>query len=205
VDLGEVQRLYERSLAEHGAASPGVGWPDPAAHRARLEQLLRVLELAPPPARASCADLGCGYGALFDLLAGRLGTGLARYDGYDISAAMLAAARARVDDPRARWLHGARIERTVDYAFACGTFNVRLDAEQEPWARYVREAVREMHARSRCAIAFNVLSAHVDWRADHLFYADPAEWLDWALRELSPRAALAHDYGLHEWTLIVLR
>jgi hypothetical protein len=38
---------------------------------------------------------------------------------------------------------------------------------------------------------------------NHLFYADPCEFFDLCKRRYSRNVALAHDYDLYEFTLLV--
>lgn len=197
--LDRVRAHYEGSLAEHGASARGVGWPDPEGQTLRFERLARVLDGASGPVRV--ADLGCGYGALFEFLDPRV----ASYHGYDLSPAMVAEARRRVPDPRAVFVVGDAVGEDVDYGFASGTFNVRLGAAPAEWDAYVRAALSDLWSRCERGMAFNLMTTYVDWRSDDLFYADPADYLAFCQRELSPRVTLQHDYGLYEWTMTVLR
>jgi len=199
-----VAALYSANLAEHGAGSRSVGWPDADAHRLRFERLARVLEAEPPDGPYTVCDWGCGLGALFGFLDARPGD-LAAYRGYDLSPEMLAAARAQVRDPRAAFVLGSAVGEDADYTIVSGTFNVRLEAPEAEWAEHVRATLRTLWARTRRGLAFNLLTSHVDWRDPHLFYADPAEWTGFCASELSRRVVLQHDYPLFEWTLLVLR
>ena len=202
--LDEVAALYSASLAEHGMSSKGVGWRDPESQRLRFDKLGYLLELDPEPSVVSVNDWGCGYGALFDYLDERPDVTLEHYYGYDISSEMLEAAAQRLNDPRAQLIAAAEVTNTADYSFASGGFNVRLGADEQDWLRYVKGVLANLAARSRRGFAFNMLSTHVDWREDHLFYADPAEFFTYCTREFSRRVTLLHDYPLYEWTIVVL-
>ena len=188
-------------LAEHGPTAEGVGWPSDESHRLRFAKLLQLIEDRARP--ASVNDLGCGYGALFDVLAVELGDTLERYVGYDISPEMLRAAREHVADRRAVFVESARPTETADYSFASGIFNLKVDAGDEEWGVYVKDTIRALAASSRRGFAFNSLSTFVDWREDHLYYADPAEYFEFCKREVSRFATLLHDYPLYEWTMLV--
>jgi SAM-dependent methyltransferase len=197
--LRGIRDLYAASLAAHGPGPAAVGWRDAAAQQLRFARLARVLDDHPVDGPAEVADWGCGYGALLAHLDAR-GAPLARYDGYDLSADMLAVAPA---DPRCRWIQSSALDRDYDYVFVSGTLNVRLGAPEAVWAEHVRATLRALHARARRGLAFNLMTSWVDWRSDDLFYADPAEWFTFCRRELSRAVSLQHDYPLHEWTMIV--
>jgi SAM-dependent methyltransferase len=199
--LRDVAGLYSASLAEHGLVPQGVGWGDDESHRLRFAQLAAIL---PDHAESlAVADLGCGYGAFFDYLDERLGLRLERYIGYEISAEMAAAARERLRDPRARVVESAEPTDEVDYSFACGPFNVKLDVAVEDWDVYIKNQLRTLAATSRLGLAFNLLTTEVDWRDPKLFYADPQAYLEFCQRELSPDVLLVDEYPLYEWTIHV--
>jgi SAM-dependent methyltransferase len=198
--LDEVRRLYTESLAEHGRDSKAVGWKDPTSQRLRFDKLAEVLR--PEAGHVTVSDWGCGYGAMFDYLDGRLGPELEAYTGYDISEQMITEARASHADPRARFVVGSRPEQ-ADYTFVSGTFNVRFGASDDEWAEWIRQRLRELAAASRKGLAFNLLSSYVDWREPHLFYGDPREFFDFCKSELSRFVSMLHDYPLYEWTIVV--
>jgi SAM-dependent methyltransferase len=201
--LAGVEALYTANLAEHGTSSPSVGWPDADAQRLRFEKLAYVIALDPPSAEIAVNDWGCGYGAMFRYLDTRPDVRLARYNGYDISAEMLAAARGFIDDPRAHWIQGADITEDADFSFVSGTFNVRMQASDEAWQRYIEDTLRLIAARSRKGFAFNLLTTYVDWRKDDLFYADPSYFFSFCRENFSRYVTLLHDYPLFEWTIAV--
>jgi SAM-dependent methyltransferase len=199
--LRDIEALYTDNLSAHGSTPAAVGWRDAASQRLRFERLARVLDEHPPDGPITVADWGCGYGALFTYLDAH--ADVAGYDGYDLSAEMLGAARQAVGDDRCRWALGSRLDRDVDYVFVSGTFNVSLGAPEAEWAEYVRETLRALHARARRGLAFNLMTSWVDWRSDDLYYADPAQWFDFCRGELSRSVSLQHDYPLYEWTMTV--
>lgn len=198
--LDAIANLYETSLREHGEAPRGIGWRDPESHRLRFEKLLEVLRGDPGPYEV--ADLGCGYGALHEELS-RIGAPVAAYAGYDISEEMVARARARVAAGNAVFHRSAAILAPADYVFASGIFNVRLDCTEDEWTRHVFATLDDMNANARRGFAFNMPTSHVDWRAENLYYGDPALFFDRCRREYSRRVALFHDYPLWEWTIVV--
>jgi SAM-dependent methyltransferase len=201
--LAGVEALYTANLAAHGTTSASVGWPDAAAQRLRFDKLAYVIAYDPPGDAITVNDWGCGYGAMFRYLDDRPDVRLDGYYGYDISEQMLQAARAFVDDPRARWIHGADVTETADYSFVSGTFNVRLQAGEAAWQGHIEDTLRGLAQRSRRGFAFNLLTTYVDWRQDDLFYGDPGHFFRFCRQNLSRYVTLLHDYPLYEWTIAV--
>ena len=196
--LAGVEALYTANLAEHGTSSASVGWPDADAQRLRFDKLAYVIDTDAP---ITVNDWGCGYGAMFRYLDERFTLG--GYTGYDISAEMLEAAQGFVDDPRARWVQGSEVTETADFSFVSGTFNVRMEASDAAWRRYIEDTLKLLAQRSRRGFAFNLLTTYVDWRKDDLFYADPAHFFDFCRENVSRYVTLLHDYPLYEWTIAV--
>jgi SAM-dependent methyltransferase len=200
--IDAVRELYTANLAEHGTTSKSVGWRDEESQLLRFEKLATVIDGGDD--RVEVADWGCGYGAMFNFLAARLGDRLAGYRGYDISEEMVAAAREAVHDERATFVVGDT-PHEADYTFVSGTFNVRFEAGDTAWRGWVEDVLRRLWSSSRRGLAFNLLTSYVDWREPHLFYAEPTEFFHFCKGELSPRVALLHDYPLYEWTICVGR
>lgn len=201
--LARVEKYYSGRLREHGPSARGVDWNSAESQLLRFDQLLRCLE---PAGRFTVNDFGCGYGELACHLA-RRGFDFS-YVGFDVSTAMLDAAKVHVGDLSNCTFTGDLEQLPVaDYTVASGLFNVKLATSVAHWEEYMWETIALLDANSRDAFAFNVLTAHSDadrMRAD-LFYADPAKVLDRCIRTLSRHSALVHDYGLYEFTVVVRR
>lgn len=201
IDLSDVASLYSENVEEMGHTPESVGWNDEASQRLRFERLARVVEDEEP---ITVNDLGCGYGALYVYLVESADVDVDRYVGYDVSDEMVAEARRLVgDSDEVEVRSDDRITEVADYSFASGIFNVRLDNDEAAWEDYVRSVLANMAEHSTRGFAFNVLTTHVDYREDHLYYADPSEYLDHCLTEFSRSVALYHDYDLYEWTIAV--
>lgn len=201
--LSGVANLYTKSLGEHGLTSKAVGWKDEASQRLRFQKLAQVIDPARHPGGMSTNDLGCGYGAMFTFLDALGRPGLEKYYGYDISDEMLAAARSFIPDSRAELVKASSVTHVADYSFVSGTFNVRLDATDQEWEKYVKAVLADLASKSRIGFAFNLLSTYVDWKQDNLYYADPLMYFDFCKHHFSRYVSLLHDYPLYEWTITV--
>jgi SAM-dependent methyltransferase len=197
-DLTSIARLYEDSLSKHGTAAMGVGWRDSSSHALRFSKLAAVID--DRDSAASVNDLGCGYGAFYEFLTNS-GFVVSLFRGYDISEEMLV--RARKLQPKGEFLLGSTLDRVADYSFACGIFNVRLEADETAWLRHIERTLQNLHDFSARGFAFNLLTTYVDYRERHLFYGDPSYFFDLCKRRYSRKVALLHDYPLYEWTIVV--
>jgi SAM-dependent methyltransferase len=199
--LRQVGDYYGDKLAAHGPTAQGADWNSEASQQLRFEQFSR---LWPTTAQFSLNDLGCGYGALHDYLAGR--GRVVDYFGLDVSAAMIEeASRRTAGRKNCAFACGSSFPRIADYCVASGIFNVKLRAPDESWQAHVLATLAEMHRASRSGFAFNCLTRYADphrMRSD-LYYADPGALFDHCKRNFARNVALLHDYGLYEFTIVV--
>jgi len=199
--LSEVAGYYSAKLAEHGASPRGVDWNGEESQVLRFRQLARVIATE---GEFTLNDVGCGYGALYDFLAPahpRM-----RYVGCDVSADMVAAAKAaHCGASRASFVEGAQPPAPGDYSVASGIFNVRLERTDAEWREYMQATLDTLDRISTRGFAFNCLTSYsdADRMRDYLFYADPCEWFDRCKRRYAKDVALLHDYGLYEFTILV--
>jgi SAM-dependent methyltransferase len=198
--LKPVNYFFSDALARYGAAHRATDWPDPHQQIRRFAELSRLFDLSRP---FDLLDYGCGYGALLDYLTSR-GSPVA-YWGYDISHAMLAAARDNHKGMEDKFLAKLDKQTRYDYVVASGIFNRKMDIPLEEWDDIVRKTIEEFNALSSRGFAFNMLTAYRDpqRKQPHLYYGDPLHWFDLCFRKYSPNISLAHDYDLWDFTIIV--
>ena len=204
MDRRVVQRVaqyYSEKLARHGTTPRGVDWNGAESQQLRFAQLCKLL---PADAGFSLNDIGCGYGALYDYLVDQ-GYDL-RYCGYDVSKAMVEAAR-KMPRPKPRPAFvGARAGlRQADYSVASGLFNVKLDVRETEWLEHVDAIIDLLHRTSRRGFAFNCLTSYSDpeHKRRDLYYGDPRRFFHHCMKRFSRHVAVLHDYGLYEFTVLV--
>lgn len=200
--LAAADQYYTARLQEFGATHRGVDWNSTDGQLLRFRQLLRVAE--PTTEHYSVNDFGCGYGGLYGYLV-RKGTPI-QYNGFDVSAKMIEAAKAAFGQPNnARFHVGSIPVEAADYSVASGIFHVKQDAPTDVWLDYLLATLEQMHSFSRKGFAFNCLTAYSDKEKmrEDLFYANPGAIFDHCMRRYTRNVALLHDYGLYEFTVIV--
>jgi SAM-dependent methyltransferase len=196
-----VAAYYASKLATFGPTPQGVDWNGAGSHELRHRQFLRLIG---DDREASVLDLGCGFGDFLRFLRAEGHQG--PFIGYDVAPDMIAEAiRQHANTANCQWQVGAEPTETTDFAIASGILNVKGDVPIETWVRYVQDTIDILARAGRRGFAFNVLSLSSDpeRRRDDLYYADPGEMLTYCLRRYGRSAALLHDYGLYEFTVIV--
>lgn len=199
--LTEVADYYSEKLAQHGETPRGVDWNGEDSQELRFEQLCKIID---GRRQFSLNDLGCGYGALNDFLAGRY-SGFS-YSGIDVSESMIRSAEQRHRGrSQTTFVVASEPEGVADFGVASGIFNVRLARSDAEWRAYLEATLDILDRTSRIGFSFNCLTSYSDANKmrDYLYYADPCALFDLCKRRYSRNVALLHDYGLYEFTILV--
>jgi SAM-dependent methyltransferase len=199
--LDRIARYYSEKLSTFGPTARGVDWRDEEGQERRFRELLRVVG---SDSDASLVEIGCGYGALARYLRRQGFNG--SYLGLDVAPEMIAAAaRHCADLENTRFATGSAPSAPADYVVASGIFNVRLDVSDAEWETHVFRTIDLMAAFAARGIAFNCLTRFSDAERMRptLWYPDPGLVLGRCIERFGNRVALAHDYGMWEFTIRV--
>src|SRR3569832_1578106 len=120
--LHEIANYYSEKLAQHGETPSGVDWNGEESQFLRFELLCIIVAI---PNFFSLNDLGCGYGALLEVIANKYHA--FSYLGIEVSEDMVQAAKQRhQNNAQARFIVSDKPDNNADYGVASGIFNVRL-------------------------------------------------------------------------------
>ncbi len=187
--FARLEQQYGERLARFGDSPEGTQQADVATQ----EQRMRILCQAGDLRRAKVLDFGCGTGHLLAFLRRECAFD-GEYVGYDISPDMIDIATNKFPDARfeRRNVLADGVPEDFDFVLITGTFN-NLTGNNWEWMTL---ALKSLFARTRTTLAFNNLSAYVDFFSEGLYYEDPARVLKFCKEELSPLVTLRHDYGI---------
>lgn len=199
--LFQTKQYYNDKLGEYGPTSKGVDWNSTETQELRFEKLLKVCETGN---LFTLNDYGCGYGALALYMTEQ--DYRFKYNGFDISGKMIAAAQREYGKfGHCAFFSDEKHLDVADYTVASGIFNVKLQTNEETWKEYLLHTLGKMADVSKKGFAFNVLTKYSDpeFMRDDLFYEDPRFLFDYCKRKFSRFVALLHDYPLYEFTILV--
>lgn len=201
-----IAAIFSHRIQEYGTQPHGVFWRTKDGQSMRFDILLGIMQPEDLTRTGiTFNDLGCGYGALFKYIQDRPFMKGGRYVGYDICEEMVNIARRHIPDPRATFIKSMIATREADYSTVSGTFNMRINIDDEEWFKIVTANLAQLWSKTSKGLAFNMLSSYDKNRQNDLYYADPKEFFDFCIRQLGPNVTLLHDYPLKEWTIFVRR
>lgn len=207
-------RYFEGLLAEHGPNYLALDWNSVESQRLRYKVLKEILVYGKKAANISIADVGCGLGDLYGFFKadGTLRRNGIKYFGYDISPALIAAAKKKYPDAHfeCRDIVADRYFPGADYFFCSGVFNIRT-TDRQSHLDYVKEMLARLYDLCSYGVAVNFLSAGSlpnallpEAEAERYFYFDPAEVLNY-VRFLTGRYLIRHDYHPGDFSVYLLK
>lgn len=198
--IAEIESYYFGKIKEFGPTAQGVDWKDEKGQQIRFNMLLEEFNFEPMD---EIFDYGCGYGAFYEFLKSKLD--VQNYFGCDIVQPMVNAAISRNPELINNLKVTDKIDRTYDYVFASGVFNVKNSATPEEWSIYVKKTVNHIaeHARKGFAINFLTNLSEQSRRAAKLYYPAPVEIFNFLNLNRKYKATINHSYDLWEFTIII--
>ena len=196
---------YERCLQEHGTGPRAVDWKDEHGATTRYDVMLDLLRTETEP--VTLLDFGCGLGDLKHHIDAR-GLDHVHYVGLDVSPAYAEAARAALPGTTIHCMDVLQDDSALpdyDYIVMNGIFTRRQDLGHADMLAYLERLGSAVFAHARRGLAFNVMSAHVDWKSEDLFHPEVSELAGVVARAMSRHMVLRDDYGLYECTCYVYR
>jgi SAM-dependent methyltransferase len=201
-------RMVEDLYAEHGDSHRGLGYPKLEGFDTRYRVYLDVIRGAEVGKKRSLLDVGCGTARLLDLIKSS-GRNEIKYRGVDLSPKLIKAAREK--HPEADFVCGDPFEleeiwtALPDYVVFGGIFTLRLQMSVEEMTDYMIRLLRLAFAGCRCALAFNVMSHHVDWQREDLFHVSFDRMAEILQANFGRHYLFRADYGLYEYTVYLYR
>lgn len=204
----ELIDYYESKLRKHGDTALGAAWPNEHDRTTRYEVMQGLW--AHHQGSFSLCDLACGTGGFLEFLM-QSGNEPGEYLGVDMSSAALEKAMRKFpehDFVKSDFLdqeNATITDQQFDFVVANGLFTVKSCLDQEKMWTFLKTMLHQMWVRSKQGMAFNVMSAVVDWTRDDLFHVK-MDKLAALLYEFAGRnVVFRSDYGLYEYTAYVYR
>jgi SAM-dependent methyltransferase len=201
-----IVRHYESCLEAHGDTYRGVDWPNEADAQTRYRVMLEIVG-APPTGRISLLDFGCGASHLYEYIL-RQGFDYITYSGLDLSPAFINLSQSKF--PLIQYysldiLDDSASLPDYDYIVMNGVFTEKRELTFEEMLTYFKDVVTQVFKKAKIAIAFNVMSPHVDWQRQDLFYLPLDTLAAFLIKQLTRNFVIRNDYGLYEYTTYVFK
>jgi SAM-dependent methyltransferase len=193
-DKNVIVNRYRERLEAHGAGPQALATGNAERRAIRFGVLADLGDLK----GCTILDIGCGLADFYAYLREQ-GVNV-HYTGYDITPEFVAESARRYPEAtfEVRDVQTDGIPREFDYVVSSQTFNNRLAHDDNRLV--MQEVLRLAYRAALRGVAFDMITDHVDFREDRLFYYSPEEMFRFA-KSLTKRVQLRHDYPLYEFAL----
>lgn len=203
----EIVAHCEDLLEQYGDNYRGVGWTKRQQDADIRYQIM--LEVIKPHQsnKVSILDFGCGLSHMLEYI-NKQDLSSIEYSGLDISEKMLGISRGKF--PQIKYYNFDILQDSnglpeFDYILMNGIFTARYAVSNDEMKEYMMGIIKNLFAKARVGIAFNVMSKLVEWERDDLFHLPFEEITSFLYRSVSRHFIIRHDYRLFEYTTYVYR
>ena len=168
-----IKSAYTRRFKQRGAQAEGVFWASRISQTARFEQVLADMKNEFGSTRFSLADVGCGYGALFNYIRSKPAWYQIEYSGVDITPEMVRYCKREHPAHKDRFSLGRMPKHPVDFAVFVGTFNLCHTDNYQLWEDYILRQLAANWVRVRYGLILNITSLETAKINNHIFYVHP--------------------------------
>lgn len=188
-------------MREYGDDFRALGWTHKEAVCVRHRVMADVVKWNRHRDSVTVLDFGCGLAHFLDCVQRERIT----YVGADIVPEFLR--RCVIKHPDKKFVYADVVRGdpvpASDYTMINGVFTQKLDTPYDDMVDYFTLILKALFNAAEHGIAFNVMSAHVDWQRDDLFHVPFDQMAEIVSQHLSRNYVFRSDYGLREYTTYV--
>jgi SAM-dependent methyltransferase len=167
----KINKVYNRNFDENGKSPEGVFWNSYYNQTKRFEELYNFLFLIAPNKNISIADVGCGYGAMYEFIKKKNYFYKIKYVGIDINKKFILECKKKYRN-EVDFFVGSSPKFLVDFSLMSGTYNLTKTKSTLIWEKYIYFNLKECLGKSRKGLIFNIQNSKITKIKNNIYYAD---------------------------------
>ena len=181
----DIRTYYKELLSAHGDSYLSAQYSSKETQELRFSQLLRAGDIE----GKKILDFGCGTAAFAGFIED---SGInCNYVGYDFVEEFYPVAQKK--NPNARFITKDQLNKeNFDMIFISGVFNNKTHNNQQ----FFEDTIATLFKITSHCLAFNMMSAHVDYQDEDLFYIYPEKVFSYCKKNITPFITLVNDYQI---------
>jgi len=169
-----ISSAYTQRFKRKGASAEGVFWASKITQIARFEHALSQLSMIFGKSNSyQLADIGCGYGALYDFIRATPRYHLIDYYGIDINTSLIKHCQNQFNSASKKFRRGRYPVKPVDACVFIGTFNLCHTDDYALWEDYICQQIAQSWKQTKTAMVVNMTSLKQPQIRNDIFYAEP--------------------------------
>ncbi len=189
-------KRYDERSEQFPLTSSAVFWDDAQTQYLRFHEIVKHLSME---SDSTVLDIGCGHAELYKYL--NFNGFRGQYKGIDINENLLVQAQTlypKIEVEKLDILE-QEISEKFDYIVLSGLFNLNYGQD----IQWVEKMLSAMYGLANKKVVFNAISTYVNFKQEEMFYIDPLEILDFALKNLSSRISLEHGVLPYNYLVVI--
>ena len=174
----QISNIYDRRFDNYDNTPKGVFWNSKLSQDLRLNIILdKILKIAKSE-RFSIADIGCGYGRLYEVIKERNLNGKVKYYGFDINQKLINFCKNNKDFENVEFAISTFPLKNTEYVVMSGTYNLTPTNNISLWEDYIIKNLSSNWKLVKKAMIFNCLIKEKKEINNALYYTE----LSWIKR-----------------------
>ena len=168
----EISNIYNKRFDTFNNTPKGVFWNSKLSQDLRLNIILdKILQNAKSD-EFSIADIGCGYGRLYEIIRDRNLDEKVKYHGFDINQKLINFCKNNKDLKNIKFSIGTIPLKKTDYVVMSGTYNLTPTNNISLWENYVITNLKDNWKLVNKAMIFNCLIKEKKQINQTLYYTE---------------------------------
>ena len=153
----QISNIYNKRFDNFNNTPKGVFWNSKLSQDLRLNIILDKILQNSKSNEFSIADIGCGYGRLYEIIRERKLDGKVQYHGFDINQKIISFCKNNIDFENIKFSISAFPLNKTDYVVMSGTYNLTPTNNISLWEDYIIKNLTSNWKLVQKAMIFNCL------------------------------------------------
>ena len=133
----QISYIYNKRFDIYNNTPKGVFWNSKLSQDLRLNIILDIILQNTINEKTSIADIGCGYGRLYEIIKERNLDNKVQYYGFDINQRLINFCKNNKDFENVEFATNTRPLKKTDYVVMSGTYNLTPTNNVPLWEDYI--------------------------------------------------------------------
>ena len=172
----QISSIYNKRFDNYNNTPKGVFWNSKLSQDLRLNVILDKILKIEKNEYFSIADIGCGYGRLYELIRERNLDGKVHYYGFDINQKLINFCKNNKNFENVEFAINAFPFKITDYVVMSGTYNLTPTNNISLWEDYIIKNLTSNWKLVKKALIFNCLIKEKKEINKALYYTE-LQWI----------------------------
>ncbi len=167
-----IYKIYSKRFLKYHNTPKGVFWNSKLSQDLRLNIILDKILDNTKVNPFTIADIGCGYGRLFEIIRERNLESRIRYSGFDINKNFISFCKSNKKFKNANFYVDTQPHHNFDYIVMSGTYNLTPTNNIKLFEEYLRQNLKSNWNKVSKAMIFNCLISRERIIKNKLYYTE---------------------------------